>query len=203
MNSYVHAMTRSRSYTLQRRAEAQADTHRRILDAAVALHGSAGPARTSISAIAEAAGVQRLTVYRHFPDEVALFHGCTAHWLASHPLPEPDAWSGPEDPAQRCEQALQAHYAYYRDTADMWRLSLRDLDLVPALQQPMQAVQARFDAIAADLLRGFAPARGRRAALRATLRHGLAFATWDSLQAQGLGDAAAARLVAGWAHAAA
>lgn len=196
-------MKRARPYTLQRRAEAQADTHRRILEAAVALHGSLGPARTSISAIAEAAGVQRLTVYRHFPDEVALFHACTSHWLAEHPLPKAEAWIEVADPAQRSERALLAHYAYYRETADMWRLSVRDLDLVPALQQPMQAVQERLDGIADELLRGFAASRSRRTGLRVTLRHGLAFGTWDSLQAQGLADAAAARLVAGWVHAAA
>src|SRR5215204_2491067 len=90
--------TRKRTYRKSRRAELEDETRRRITDAAVELHGSVGPARTTISAVAERAGVQRATVYRHFPDEEALFDACSAHWMAQHPLPDPTAWAKIEDP---------------------------------------------------------------------------------------------------------
>ncbi len=70
-----------RSYNLGQRASSQEETPRRIVDATVALHEEIGPRATTISAIAEKASVQRLTVYRHFPDETELFKACTSHWF--------------------------------------------------------------------------------------------------------------------------
>src|SRR5262245_53973304 len=67
----------SRRYTMQRRAEQVDQTRQRIIDATVQLHGTIGPAATTIAGIAEAAGVTRLTVYRHFPDEATLFEACS------------------------------------------------------------------------------------------------------------------------------
>jgi len=81
-----------RTYRMTRRAELEAQTRLRITESTVALHGTVGPAHTSISAIAEHAGVRRSTVYRHFPDEAALFNACSAHWLAEHPTPDLAAW---------------------------------------------------------------------------------------------------------------
>ena len=83
-----------RPYRMKRRAELEELTRRRITESAVALHGTLGPARTSISAVAEHAGVRRSTVYRHFPDEAALFAACTAHWMADNPVPDLGAWAG-------------------------------------------------------------------------------------------------------------
>src|ERR671919_2710297 len=82
-----------RKYEKKRRAEQEAETRQRIVEAMVALHREVGPARTTISAIAERAGVERLTVYRHFPDERSLFEACTGHWRASHPPPDPGPWT--------------------------------------------------------------------------------------------------------------
>ena len=83
-----------RPYRMKRRAELEELTRRRITESAVALHGTLGPARTSISALAEHAGVRRSTVYRHFPDEASLFAACTAHWAAANPVPDIGAWAG-------------------------------------------------------------------------------------------------------------
>ena len=77
------------------------------------LHGSVGPARTTISAVAERAGVQRATVYRHFPDEEALFGACSAHWIAANPLPDLAGWAAVEDPDERLRSALSELYAWY------------------------------------------------------------------------------------------
>src|SRR3954447_7592226 len=90
-----------RKYELRERAEAQAETRQRIVDAAVALHSSVGPAATTISAIAEHAGVERLTVYRHFPDELTLLRACSGKWLADNPPPDPAAWAALEPPEAR------------------------------------------------------------------------------------------------------
>src|SRR6476661_10305264 len=102
----------TRQYRMKRRAEQEAQTRLRITESAVDLHGTLGPARTSVSAIAEHAGVRRSTVYRHFPDERALFGACSAHWAATNPPPDIAAWSAIGDPDKRLETALAELYAY-------------------------------------------------------------------------------------------
>src|SRR6266702_4211507 len=106
----------TRRYELKQRAQSQTATRQRIVEAAVELHESAGPGHTTISAIAERAGVQRLTVYRHFPDDRALFTACSAHWRAENPAPDPSAWETVEDPEERFRIALTAIYAFFRAT---------------------------------------------------------------------------------------
>src|SRR4026209_2508763 len=103
----VHFCVVTRKYELKKRAERQAATRRRIVDATVDLHTSAGPARTTISAIASRAGVERHTVYAHFPDERSLFDACTAHWAALHPYPDPASWRAMPDPDSRLRAALE------------------------------------------------------------------------------------------------
>ena len=106
----------TRKYEKKRRAELEAETRRRITEAAVELHGTVGPARTSISAIAERAGVRRSTVYRHFPDEAALFDACSSHWAAANPVPDMAAWASIDDPDERLRTTLDELYAFYRRT---------------------------------------------------------------------------------------
>src|SRR3954469_25003846 len=101
-----------RPYRMKRRAELEDQTRRKITESAVALHKELGPAQTSISAIAERAGVRRSTVYRHFPDEEALFDACSSHWSAANPPPEPRTWSSIEDPSERMRTALRELYAF-------------------------------------------------------------------------------------------
>ena len=102
----------TRPYTKRRRAELEEETRRRITAATVELHREVGPAKTTISAIAERAGVQRLTVYRHFPDERTLLGACSAHWRAGHPAPDPSPWPAIRDPEERLRVALAAFYDY-------------------------------------------------------------------------------------------
>src|ERR1700704_680635 len=119
----------TRPYRMQRRAESQEQTRQRITESAVALHGPLGPARTSISAVAEHAGVRRSTVYRHFADEAALFDACTAHWSAANPPPDPQPWSAIGDPGERLKFALSELYGFYDRTAQMLEVLFRDEDL--------------------------------------------------------------------------
>src|SRR3954462_4827896 len=120
-----------RKYELKRRAGRQAETHRRIVEATVALHEEVGPAHTSISAIAERAGVERLTVYRHFPDDASLFAACSHRFTEGHPPPDPETWAEIADPVARLRAALGAFYAFYRDGEGMLTNIERDAPQLP------------------------------------------------------------------------
>jgi AcrR family transcriptional regulator len=183
----------TRKYELKERAESQAATRRRIVEAAFELHASIGPARTTISAIAERAGVQRLTVYRHFPDERSLFQACTSHSAGVHPRPAPSAWAEIRDPEERLRLALYDLYAFFRRTEQLTANVRRDLPELPVLQEVASPVVQYWESVRAVLDRGWT-ARGRRRALvRAAVGHAIQFETWRSLvRGEELDDAAAA-----------
>lgn len=191
-----------RRYTLRQRADSQEDTRRRIVEATAHLHEELGPRDTTISAIAEKAGVQRLTVYRHFPDETALFQACTAHWLALNPPPDPASWAGVEG-FERVGAALVQLYLYYRRTERMWTVCHRDEADVAALREPMLRVRDYLGGIRDDLVRGFAPVPATATGMHATLGCAVEFGTWQSLARQGLDDPAMAALVCDWLRGAA
>jgi AcrR family transcriptional regulator len=185
-----------RQYRMKRRAEQEAETRLRITESAVALHGTVGPARTSISAVAEQAGVRRSTVYRHFPDEAALFGACSSHWLAENPPPDVTAWERIADPEARLATALAELYAYYRGTGEMFDKLLRDAPAVPVIAAMMVPFGQLLAAVTEILLRARG-ARGKaRDRQRAAIGHAVAFTTWQDLTAtQGLSDAGAAALM--------
>src|SRR4051812_43226497 len=170
-----------RKYELKKRAEGVADTHRRITEAAIELHGTVGPSRTTLSAVAEQAGVERRTLYRHFPTEADLFAACSTHWFAAHPWPDPGSWPAIRDPQQRLEQALDELYAYYERTAPMLGNVLRDAEIVPLARDAVAPLRAYLDEVAELLLAGRGLRGRRRDLVRAALRHALAFPTWRSL----------------------
>lgn len=171
-----------RPYRMKRRAELEEQTRRRITESAAALHEEVGPAHTSISAIAERAGVRRSTVYRHFPDEDALFAACSAHWRAGNPPPDPRTWTAIRDPAARTRTALRELYAFYSRTEAMYVSLLRDEPLVPAVQRRLRDFYGYLCAVQDDLAAG-RDLRGRRARYtRAAIGHALAFQTWRSLR---------------------
>lgn len=180
-----------RPYRKKRRAELEEQTRLRITESAVALHGSLGPARTSMSAVAEHAGVRRSTLYRHFPDEEALFDACSAHWRAANPRPDAAGWTGIEDPDARLRAALTALYAYYRRNDAMIANLLRDIEL-PVVGSRFGGFLEYLEAVRRTLLRG----RPRRRAIRAAIGHALAFTTWQTLaRDQGLDDRQAVELM--------
>ncbi|GIL03438.1 MAG: hypothetical protein BroJett030_33370 [Alphaproteobacteria bacterium] len=188
---------KKRTYRLRQRARTQEETRRRIIEATMHLHEEIGPRATTISAIAERAGVQRLTVYRHFPDETAVFAACTAHWLSLNPPPDPALWAGLADPHRRLGAALQAFYRYYASTRRMWAAAHRDVAEVPALQRPMADFAAHVAAIADDLAGGIG-AEAAAARVRATIGHVLAFPTWADLEARGLDHPRKVELALAW-----
>jgi AcrR family transcriptional regulator len=170
----------TRKYVLKRRGERMEETRRRIVDAAIELHQTIGPVRTSVSAVAERAGVQRQTYYRHFPDERSLFSACTAHYLERQPLPDPQAWREIEDPHERLRRGLTELYGYYDANEPMLGNVIRDAEIDPLVREAME--WGVFPAVLGirDVLAEALPA-GRSARVLATLDVALDFSTWRTL----------------------
>lgn len=186
-----------RTYRMKQRAEAQEATRTRITESAVALHEQLGPSQTSMAAVAEHAGVQRSTVYRHFPDEAALFAACSAHWFASHPQPDIDAWAEIADPAERLRTGLAELYAWYRSTGTMLDRLIRDEHLVPTVALLFGQFHGWLDRARALLVGGRSLRGARKAEVEAVICLALAFETWRALcRDGGLTDEAAAGLMA-------
>jgi len=191
------APTGARRYRKRRRAEQERRTRERITEAAVRLHGTVGPARTTVSGVAKEAGVQRATVYRHFPDEVSLFAACTARYWATHPMPDLAAWSSISDSEARLRHALGEMYALYRRTEGMLEKTSRDAPLVAAMARPVEEFRGYLGAAAAAIIAG-RPERGHaRRRVQAAVGHAVSFPTWQSLvRQQGLEDAEAVAMMA-------
>ncbi len=188
--------SQKRKYELKARAERQRETRRRIVEATAALHEEVGPARTTVAEIARRAGVQRLTVYNHFPDESELLAACQAHFFARRPPPQLDRALGLPDPRERLRAVLDAMYAWYRETERGFTPVLLDRGAVRALDRLLErTVDAQQAELAAGLAAGFRT-RGRRGEqLRAVVRLTLDFWSWRRLKEEGLDDAAAADLM--------
>jgi AcrR family transcriptional regulator len=187
----------TRAYRKRARAQQEAQTRRRITEAAVKLHGTVGPARTTIKGVADEAGVQRATVYRHFPTEESLFEACSSHWRSLNPPPDPAVWEAIGDPDERLTAALGELYSWYGWAEPMLSNTQRDAPLVPAMAAAVKTFRSHFEALRGALLRG-RPERGRpRARVAAAIGHALAFPTWRSLVSeQGLSDEDAVDLMA-------
>jgi AcrR family transcriptional regulator len=187
-----------RRYTQKKRAARQAETRERIVQATMALHEELGPRDTTVSAVAERAGVQRLTVYRHFPDDTTLFQACTNRWLELNPPPDPNDWHGVADSLERTRQALLAFYRYYSSGERMWSHAYRDRDEVAALEAPMAEFEGFLRQVRDELAAGWELSGRAKAQLVSTLGHALRFSTWASLRQEGLKDAQMADLVSAW-----
>ena len=178
-----------RRYRLGVRAQRQADTRHRITEAALRLHEAIGPLRTSIAELAREAGVERPTVYRHFPDEISLLRACQEHWLSANPPPDPGAWLLIADPIDRLRSALLDLYLFYRGRSRMIDNLFRDAPRSTALSEVLAPIFGGLEAAADMLTSGFAVAPARRRYLRAAVGLAVAFETWRSLaQSAGLPD---------------
>jgi AcrR family transcriptional regulator len=189
-------MSTTRTYELKQRAERQAETRRRIVEAAVELHSTLGPSRTSVAAIADRAGVTRPTVYAHFPDADSLFRACSGHVRAVVPPPDPTPWRSLPDPGERLETALRDLYVYYGRLEPLLENVQRDAPLMPIVAE-MNAYRVRHLEEIRDLLLEAWPARGdARSRLRRAIGHALEFRTWQSLvRQQGCRTGEAVRLM--------
>jgi AcrR family transcriptional regulator len=173
----------TRRYELKRRAERQAETRQRIVEATVDLHTTVGPARTTISAVAERAGVERHTVYAHFPDEQALFEACSTHWRTLHPFPDNARWTAISRPEERLRAALDDVYSWYETAGDDLTVLNRDA----GVHELTRRLHARREQALGSVVEGLLAGRPRRKLVRAAIGHAVAFETWHSLvERQGL-----------------
>lgn len=170
---------RSRSYRMTKRAEAIESTRQKIVEATVALHGTVGPAATSVLGIAEKAGVTRATIYRHFPDEAALYQACSAHWLAQQVPPNPAAWAEYTDPYERMRIGLSDLYRFYRAGDSMLRRIYADKEWLP--EEHGSGLDTRHALFCDALLSAFPTPQRRRHQLPAVVGHAVEFWTWRSL----------------------
>jgi AcrR family transcriptional regulator len=189
--------TKNRKYELKARAESQERTRQRIAKAAAELHERVGPAETTVAEIARRAGVSRLTVYKHFPDNAALYPACSAHYASEHPLPDFGAALAGEDPVDRVRALLRTVYGVlYRERQDMMRNLYRDRRLDPALDEFMRANgDVALGGLADAATAGFQLGPERATRLRSLIRVALDFWTWDRLEAEGVADADKAELM--------
>jgi AcrR family transcriptional regulator len=187
-----------RKYELKARAEKQAETRRRIVEATLALHQEVGPAQATVAEIARRAGVQRLTVYNHFPNETELFDACGQHSMEKNPPPDPSAALALDSPDERLRAVLGPLYRWYRKNARATENLQRDRLVLPALDTVMRIrMDKQFAYLADTLAAGFAP-NGRPAkGVRAAVGLALDFWTWRRLAGEGMSDDAAAALMVG------
>lgn len=177
----------TRTYTLKRRAEQQADTRRRIVEAAVGLHGSVGPAATTFSMVAERAGVQRHTLYAHFPDERSLLMACSGLAMERWPPPDAAPWRSIADRRERLRTGLQEIYGWYERNAELTACVMRDAEVHPLVREINMLRFGPYVAAYNDVL-----GEKLNAAQRAVLTLALSFFTWRTLvRESGLKEAAA------------
>jgi AcrR family transcriptional regulator len=187
----------TRKYRMIKRAGTQVQTRERIVASTAQLHATIGPAKTTMSAVADHAGVPRSTVYRHFEDEAALVVACATHWQMANQPPPLEPWAAIEDPDQRLTRALREIYAYYRSAGTMMENVLRDEAAVPVLSEVLGRFRG-YLAAAHEILMSDRPSRGSaHRKTRAAIGHALAYTTWQSLARHNqLTDTEAADLMA-------
>ena len=187
-----------RKYRLKVRAERQAETRQRIVEATAALHEEVGPARTTVAEIARRAGVQRLTVYNNFPTETELFDACGQHWMRLNPAPDPSAALAIDDPYERLRAVLAPVFRWYRKHARGIEHLQRDRLVMPAFDAVMRIrMDQQFAQLADALSSGFAPDRRQAKLVHAAIALALDFWTWRRLANEGMSDADAATVMVG------
>jgi AcrR family transcriptional regulator len=209
--------SKKRPYTQRARARRREELHRRITKAAVQLHGSVGPARTTVRDIAKLAGVRRATVYNHFSSDLELYDACSSLWFSENPPPDPTGWAEISDPAERIKVALEAMYEYYGRGREMLGNVLRDTPQVPSLREVLRLKWwPLMEMMVATLAEGWSDLEGDKGTqvetssqqpveshdgnlrLNASLRVALDFFTWQTMSKSGLSAHQAARLAAAW-----
>ena len=182
------ARSARRPYRMGRRQTAVTQTRERIVAAAFDLHATIGPSRTTIRAIADRAGLQRHTVYAHFPDLESLYEACTAHGIRATGMPHPDEWRAIEAPVDRLRHGVTEMVAWYRANEQMLGNVLFDVDPDAPPPTTPDPFERRMGAMLDTLMEGWQVGPHRRAPLRAVVDHALAFTTWRSLNRGGLPD---------------
>lgn len=186
---------RKRNYVQTIRRERQDQTRLQIVEALVALHEEIGPRNTTVAAVAARAGVQRLTVYRHFENEGAMLQACSSHWSAQNPPPQQDAWNQIRGTEPRVRAALLAIANYYSENHKMLFKVYRDASEVKPLAAIINGFDSYFSRIADDLASHIMKGK-KNETLKSVARHLVRFSTWQSLSKEKLSNEDIAQ--AGW-----
>jgi AcrR family transcriptional regulator len=180
---FIEMTQNKRKYEMKKRAERQRETRRKIVEVTVELHRTLGPANTTVSEIAKRAGVNRLTVYNHFPDLTDLLRACSKSWTERHPAPDPTPWAQIGDPQERLRRALTELYGFYALTEPMRGNVLRDAETMPELAALLEGSVVPYLVAVRDLLaKGWEVGEERRKRLLATIKLAIDFHTWRSLE---------------------
>ena len=185
-----------RPYRKEKRALQEEETRRRITEAVVELHRTVGPANTTVTDVADLAGVSRMTVYNHFPTESDLIAACSTHWVAQNPFPDPAPWEAIDDPLVRLDTALGELYRFYRNTEDMMGKVLRDAPLVSPLEEVMEERWWPYLGLIVRVLGQGWPDDTAEEELDALLSLAVDFRSWKILTNSGLTDARAVECAA-------
>jgi AcrR family transcriptional regulator len=181
-----------RTYKQKKRAESQDETRARIVDATIVLHQEIGGPATTVKAIAERAGVERATVYRHFPDERALLQACTGHYIMQNPPPLPEMWLQIENAEERLQAALTQIYDYHRHNEVMLARAVIDIPQMPTLREVMEPFFAYWAHVKDVLAAAWCRDGREKPLVAAAIGHAISFETWQSLvRMQGLENAEA------------
>ena len=178
-----------RKYELRKRAESKAETRRRIVEAAIQLHQTKGPAQTTFTDIAQRAGVQRATLYSHFPTERDLGLACSGLHSERNPAPDPATWLSLKD-EERLQTGLTEIYSFFERNQAMFSRVLADS---ASHELSRELFELRFGEQLGKIrstLASALPSRSRKAL--AALDLALNFGTWQQLSRSGLTNAAAA-----------
>ncbi len=194
---FTEMKTAKRHYVLRARADQVAETRERIIAAIMELHQEIGPRKTTVSAIADRAGVERLTVYRHFQDEASMFAACSHRYLELNPPPNPAAWAGETEPVDKTRRGLAELYAFFSRTSPMFEKVYRDVGEYAALKGIMDQFDSHLRNLADDLAAAW-PRDKAAERRRVILRHATKFATWQSFAAEGIDDPQKVALIIQW-----
>ncbi|WP_162181384.1 TetR/AcrR family transcriptional regulator [Thalassospira australica] len=188
----------TRAYNKTRRARKEQETHQRILDAAISLSCSVGPAATTISAVATKASVQRLTVYRHFPGETDIPVQAVTHWFDHNPLPHRNDWRKDVAAENWPIAILSMLYSYYGDTRMFWPAVLADRDKLPELNATLEVYDRQLRDMQEDILRHLPHDRRTSSLCQSVTHHAVQFSTWRTLSDKGLDTVEIAALMEEW-----
>ena len=115
-----------RKYELGKRAVQQAETRRRILEAARDLYLEQGVSATTMLDIARRADVAPGTVANHFGSTAALATELTSTLLADLDMPTPDVFDGVDQLPDRIGLLIRELNAFFTRTQPWWEASQRE-----------------------------------------------------------------------------
>lgn len=138
-----------RKYDLGRREAQQADTRRRIVDAALELYQEQGVAATTMLDVARRADVAPGTVANHFGSAAGLAAVATDRVLSDLHVPTPDMFDGVDGLSDRIGLLVRELAAFMDRSETWWKVTQRE----PAGAQVWADAEARYYAELDTLVR--------------------------------------------------